>query len=242
MCGNTPARYFEGKTDKIKERIDKFWSYPFTARDVGAYLSGNDLEYRFGRQDEKWMKLKPKPPFSDWDEADPKTLRVGRTAILILNRESFSVAQYGGEPERAGMSFIHIMAIPIDNLFNGVSLTPATVGIIKESIQLFEETWEDMEHRKEIVEKQVDAIKRRAEGQEKAMDQYEELREMAMNLKVDDFAFGLHLWNEQSVPHLHLHIIAMTTEMREYSTKEHDKKTVDAIELHDYIMGHPDPF
>lgn len=42
----------------------------------------------------------------------------------------------------------------------------------------------------------------------------------------EDFEFGFHAWPDNSVGHLHMHVFPKKAELRHWSTKIHDKKTI----------------
>ncbi|KAI0009165.1 hypothetical protein F4779DRAFT_583412 [Xylariaceae sp. FL0662B] len=145
------------------------------------------------------------------------------------------------------MSMVHILAIPRAGIFNGVSLNPGpeSVDIIDEMIRLFRRSWSRGEFREVVLAHQRAAIMGRYKEEPDdnayrlATKHYETLELMADNLKLEHFAFGLHLWPDHSVGHLHLHIIAMPYECRKYSTSRHDVKTKDALEVRDFIKSRP---
>ncbi|KAI0143821.1 hypothetical protein GGR57DRAFT_341035 [Xylariaceae sp. FL1272] len=140
-----------------------------------------------------------------------------KNAVIIGNRSSFDVAQYQNDPGRAGMSIIHLLAIPKADIFNGVALDRSNVTIIDEMIALFEESW----------------------AYRTALKHYAELEGKAERLDIGDFIYGLHLYPDQSILHLHLHILAGTYDCRKYSTSRHDFKTKDAWEVRNYILSLP---
>ena len=146
------------------------------------------------------------------------------------------------------MSFIHLLAVSKACLYNGVSLNRDNVKVIDEAIRLFKKSWRKPKFRQAVLDHQKRAIEQRyeankqpseadTEGYRAALGHYSELSNRIDKLREGDFQFGLHLWPDHSVSHLHIHIIAMTREMRQYSTTEHDAKTKDALEVRDSILG-----
>ncbi|OTA88272.1 hypothetical protein M434DRAFT_34932 [Hypoxylon sp. CO27-5] len=234
MATNTVNSPFAGKVEQIKEQCERFWSHEEAPVDVKAYLS-NTPDHQYAKHD-GWIKAKT--PFTNWTGL---SFAESENAFLIGNRSSFDVAQYPDEEGRAGMSMIHILGIPKAGLFNGVSLDKTTVGIIDEMIDLFKSSWAHPTFRKEILMHQRTAIEGRnkekpdVEAYQKATKHFGKLEAMVYELTVDDFTFGLHLWPDNSVAHLHMHIIATPDKCRKYSTFRHDGKTKDAIEVRDYI-------
>jgi hypothetical protein len=165
-------------------------------------------------------------------------------AMIVGNYASFDVIQYRNRPQRAGMSMIHLLAVPKERIINALDLTHENVNIIDHMIRLFQDLWSRPEDRLAIIEHQRITIKTRGEQDdcdpadtELALRHFKELKADAYQLEFEDFNFGLHLAPDASANDLHLHIIAAPSKFRQYSTSQHDKKTKDAIEVRDFIRG-----
>jgi diadenosine tetraphosphate (Ap4A) HIT family hydrolase len=72
-----------------------------------------------------------------------------------------------------------------------------------------------------------------------AMKHIAELEPKAKDLKLSDFVFALHAFPDNSVPHLHMHIIAASKEMRKYSTGDHDVKSILVSDVERVIRAKP---
>lgn len=226
---------FAGKLEKIKKHHEDFWKTGnATVSDVMAYLNddSNHVYSKSMEDDPRW--LQHNPPFRHMQN---ERLATNAKASIIGNRASFDTAQHLGKPERAGMSFIHLLGIAEAGIFNGVSLNHNSAHIIDEIIDLFIESWQNEEFRRSVINHQLTTVAGNVVGREIAELHFEQLRERALQLKADDFEFGLHLYPEHSVSHLHVHIIAAPTDLRQFSTFAHDDKTVDAREVRDYIKS-----
>ncbi|KAH8649165.1 hypothetical protein BX600DRAFT_474645 [Xylariales sp. PMI_506] len=180
---------------------------------------------------------------------DKDVLHSNEQVELISNWASFDVLQYPDKPARAGMSMVHLLAIPKSLIVNGVYLTAKTAHIIDDMIHLFEEAWERPDMRDQVLRHQKEAIDRRYEASRgepfaeqahtAALAHYRELERTIGGLGADSFHYGLHLRPDNSADYLHLHIIAAPYEFRRYSTTDHDKKTKDAKEVRDFILRDP---
>ncbi|KAI1453442.1 hypothetical protein F4805DRAFT_470099 [Annulohypoxylon moriforme] len=235
MENNVVNRSFAGKSEEIAEQYERFHTRDVAKVDVAAYY--NRTEGHVFLDEPKWIKAKT--PFTGWEA---KSFASSENALLIGNHSSFDKGQYPGNEGRAGMSMIHILGIPKANLFNGVSLDHSNVNIIDEMIACFQSNWESPEFRGAILKHQEQAIERAKDENNpatylKAMVHYQELERNIDTLTVDDFTFGLHLWPDHSVGHLHMHIIATPYWCRQHSTFLHDDKTKDALEVRDYILS-----
>ncbi|KAI1134114.1 hypothetical protein F5Y05DRAFT_422906 [Hypoxylon sp. FL0543] len=237
MAVYTRSRPFAGKTQQIEDQYNQFWSHAAAAADVEAYLRGTP-DHQYAAPHPKWLRAST--PFTRWEGRE---LAESAHALLIGNRASFDAAQYPGRPEQAGMSMVHILAIPKAGLFNGVSLTPRTAGLLDEMMSFFRSCWARPRFRHEVLLHQRLAIERRdaerpdPDAYRTAMEHFRELQAVIDDLTPDDFTFGLHLWPDHSVGHLHLHILATPDRCRKYSTYAHDAKTKDAMEVRDFIRS-----
>lgn len=228
---------FSGKYEKIVEQYEAFHNKAEADVDVAAYL--NRTEGHKFLDEPKWIKAKT--PFTAWSGS---VLAESKNGLIIGNHSSFDRVQYPDNEGKAGMSMIHILGIPKENLFNGVSLDRNNVEIIDEMIHCFQQNWELPEFRSKVLAHQKEAIERAKDLDEKNQKTYlkakvhcQELERCIDELKVDDFTFGLHLWPDHSVGHLHMHIIATPYWCRQHSTFLHDDKTKDALEVRDYILS-----
>ncbi|KAF7528238.1 hypothetical protein G7054_g10214 [Neopestalotiopsis clavispora] len=212
-------RNFAGKSDQVAQQITAY-----------RQLSSDKQQHKVPKK--KWEK---------------NIIAQDSRVEIISNWASFDVLQYQDKPASAGMSMIHLLAIPREYIFNGVDLDEHTVDVIDDMISLFRSAWQDPNVRLKILHSQLEAIDRRAkltEGQqftkeahEVALDHYTWLESKINDLDADDFCYGLHLYPDYSADYLHLHIIATPYEFRKYSTSKHDQKTKDAIEVRDFIKG-----
>jgi len=234
---------FTGKEDRIARQYEEFWHQSSAVVDVDAYLVG-DLEHKYTKLP-KWVQTKT--PFTGISRETFRgsVLADSPTVVIIGCMNSFDVAQYKGEPGKATMSMVHVLAIPKAGFYNGVSLTKGNVGIIEDMVMFFRRCWRDSNFQEAVLQHQLDAIDKRnkeysdEEAHALALAHWNELKSLIGILEDEDFGFGLHLYPDHSVSHLHMHIIAMPKWCRWYSTSEHDEKTVDALELREWIRRRP---
>lgn len=240
--GETPAT-FTGKHTEIEKQYAHFWSLPQAGADSLAYFQGK-APYTFtpeeGRDPKTWVQQSPK-------FATPKAEEIladDQNAVIIRNSYSYYSGQYPDRPGCASMSMVHLLAISKARYFNGVSLNCDTVHIIDDMIALFKKNWEEKEFRDKVIKNQRELVKNAdPQGANEAATRaalalIDQLEEEIDNLSAeDDFLFGLHLYPHHSVSHLHLHIIAKGEKFRQFSCRDHDEKTKDALEVRNYIKS-----
>ncbi|KAK6208302.1 hypothetical protein LQW54_006925 [Pestalotiopsis sp. IQ-011] len=229
---------FKEKGDKIGHHYSRFWSQPSAVADVEAYLRKYQ-HHQYSpthERPEKWIR--GSSHFQRDNLNQEEILVENEYAVILGNRSSFDTSQYPNEPGRAGMSFIHVLGLSKQQIFNGVSLTRDNCGVIDDIISLFESSWgrgdPNNPFRLKVIEHQRGTIQNHEAIAAKG--HYAHLHHAARSLEPEHFNYGLHLWPEQSVGHLHIHIVARPWEMRQYSTFAHDAKTVDAREVRAFTM------
>lgn len=232
------TKTFKGKTPRIAEQYNNFWAQKSAKADVDAYSRGLSKDKHSYASLDRWVQpdtifTNPKGKLDEDDHCS-----------IVGNFQGFDVAQYQDHPGTASMSFIHLLALPKERIFNGVSLTRKNVVVLQQMVDRFRAEFDKPEFRQKIIDQQREAIERRftitkdQQARDLALQHLEELGGKIHKLERKDFQFGLHLWPDHSISHLHLHILAMTDEMRKYSTTNHDTKTKDAFEVRDFILSH----
>lgn len=207
---------FSGKSDKIEQQIRTFTSI------TRSYTGQNPPQ--------RW-KL--------------DVIAENEMMQVVSNFESFDVLQYQDDPSAAGMSMIHLLAIPRLPIFNPASLSSDNADIIDDMIGFFEETWAEPVVQAKILRGQLEAINRRAEEcmAESSADEiskvvlshYRFLEERILDLDpAKDFYYGMELSPDNSVDFWVMHIIAAPYEFRKYSSSERDRTMKDAIEFRDF--------
>ncbi|KAI0021831.1 hypothetical protein F4780DRAFT_778352 [Xylariomycetidae sp. FL0641] len=229
---------FKGKTARIREQIQEFRNQQSANVDTLAYLNATP-GHEYAKLP-KWIVAEN--PFTHWKGP---VFSESPQALLIGNRSSFDVGQYKDNPARAGMSMIHLLCIPKAGIYNGVSLSHDNVAILEHMADLFRLAWSQPHIRQNVLRHQLLAIERQntaepdAKAHRRALEHYQALAKKIDRITIGDFGFGLHLYPDHSVGHLHMHIVAMPYAYRKYSTSCHDEKTKDAFEVRDSIRGFP---
>lgn len=261
---NNNDELFTNKLGKIVAQYNQLWSLPNAEEDIEAYMR-NDLKHEYCRGAVNWIKENNNFQYDRITQRDNIIFAANDKALIIGNSYSFDVQQHIQTPNPAGMSFIHVLGISREQYFNGISLKWNNCDVIRDIIDLFESNW-GVEYtankffRDMVVDNERNVVKRNTrtqvekiqsdnqqnsekvkeaalQRQSVSIDRWHELQYDARRLKPSDFSYGLHIWPDHSVPHLHVHIIAHPSPMRRYSSRDHDEKTVNAREVQDFISS-----
>ncbi|CAA7264688.1 unnamed protein product [Cyclocybe aegerita] len=247
----------------------EFWKDPASAGDLEAYARQDDThDYTvlegfipptlIGREtpggQSHWRKSDTF--FTGFAKNYPdQVLSESEDSFIIGNAASHDTRQYLAKWDRdskdrtssAGMSYVHLLAIPKKRVYNAVSLEDP--AIIEEMIAHFWQFWESPESRSKISWWLKEAVERRAASvmdtlkSQTSTNEFQSvmkdvlvstekfarrLRELRASKDDRSFVFGFHPAPEASIGHLHMHIVLAAAEFREFSTRVHDWKTIPA--------------
>ncbi|THU96273.1 hypothetical protein K435DRAFT_797506 [Dendrothele bispora CBS 962.96] len=251
---------------RVEEAREAYRSDKQDQENCENYLrSNNDFEY-----DAKWQKgLVPKPLvqsgqynksdtfFTDFEKHYPESFILSKTefSYIIGNEASYDTRQYTAESGQdktatAGMSYLHLLTIPRNKVYNVVQLTDTK--IIEEMIEHFRSFWKDptaidkvnnrielaiQQRAEEVIEhlnKDPDTFPERKKAWDVVMEDVERYRKECaeklhkLNVGKDGIVFRFHAGTDASIPHLNMHVLASPAEFRKYSTPDHDHKAIPA--------------
>ncbi|KAL8719674.1 MAG: hypothetical protein Q9225_003349 [Loekoesia sp. 1 TL-2023] len=184
--------------------------------------------------------------FSEYDKHNPPDLILSKSdhSYIIGNLASYDGRQYpeaptGKRPE--GQGFCHTLVIPKARVYNVVDpdATANNCFLLKELKTHFTTFWStggqakilarakramDDQDQKLLDNGSISPVYE--EVREDVFDKFEAAKPTFSNLEPDDFLYGFHVFPENSIGHLHMHVFPHRDSLREFSTKEYDYKTV----------------
>ncbi|KAL8726833.1 MAG: hypothetical protein Q9166_006449 [cf. Caloplaca sp. 2 TL-2023] len=238
---------FQACKDHYRQRRDNFRLDPRSASELLAWKRGvDDYDYQL-----LYLPYsKSGTFFSEYAIHNPPSLILSETShsYIIGNTASYDGRQYplaptGKRPE--GQGYCHTLVIPKTRIYNVVDpdATTSTCFILKEMCTHFLRFWATEEGKLAILTRARKAIEDRdnalINGNSERPSEYDNLTRNAvfkdferkqhefMRLRgEDDFLFGFHVFPENSIGHLHMHVFPHDNSFREWSTKDYDYKTV----------------
>jgi len=163
--------------------------------------------------------------------------------IIVMNRESPYPEQYPPQNAgTAGMSFIHMLALPLDRIYNAVALTPDDVPLIKEMMVAAKKLFETQRSKLyEVVYGSVNSkmtgtnvLANDPAGQVTIYKRFIEDEFKADKSTPNDIEFFFHPHPFHSVGHLHMHCLLSTTLT---GFKNHAHKNLPANAVLDYLTS-----
>jgi hypothetical protein len=137
------------------------------------------------------------------------------------------------DPARAGMSFCHMLAVPIERIYNAATLRPGDDYIIKHMRDKVKELMNNLEFRVRVAsairEKYMPVI-----TSEQLLATFSaQLDNFLYCTNGDSMDFFFHVHPNHSVGHLHMHCLAMdmlteTFEMLKYKNVHYTKTSTDS--------------
>ncbi|KAL9595365.1 MAG: hypothetical protein Q9219_006491 [cf. Caloplaca sp. 3 TL-2023] len=166
-------------------------------------------------------------------------------SYIIGNVASYDGRQYPESPEGKrpeGQGFCHSLVIPKERVYNVVDpkATANDCFLLREMKTHFVNFWlsgdksKILERAKHAMEQQDRKLRPNNSScspiyervRDDVFGQFEATKEPFKDLKPDDFLYGFHVFPENSIGHLHMHVFPHRDELREWSTKIYDYKTV----------------
>lgn len=178
-------------------------------------------------------------------------LSESQDSYIIGNLASYDQRQYPpwfdpkfrpGESTPAGQGFGHTLVISKKRVFNVVDpdATANDCALLKEMKAHFISFWDTENGIPKLLTRTRSAFEeqnKRLATKESTLDKYwkmlpqwrsdyESLAEGFRKCKPTDFEFAFHAHPDNSVGHLHMHVFPKKLSLREFSSKQHDWKTI----------------
>ncbi|KAL8914711.1 MAG: hypothetical protein Q9171_000724 [Xanthocarpia ochracea] len=198
---------------------------------------------------------KPDTFFSEYALHNPRSLILSETecSYIIGNMASYDGRQYPLAPTEKrpeGQGYCHTLVIPKARIFNVVDpiATNNACAVLQELRTHFLRFWATESGKLAILSRAKKALDDRdhalldpppGNGRGQRPPEYtmavrtavfvdfERLQTEFLRLRgEDDFLFGFHVFPENSIGHLHMHVFPHDNSFREHSTKDYDYKTV----------------
>ncbi|CAO1605339.1 hypothetical protein XANCAGTX0491_008860 [Xanthoria calcicola] len=187
--------------------------------------------------------------FSEYAEHYPASLILSESdhSYIIGNKASYDGRQYPlalTEKRPEGQGYCHTLVIPKARVYNVVDplATRDHCFVLKELRAHFYDFWSKMKNREAMLARAHDALKEREsalihKGPRPAaytdavnaavFSHFQRMKPAFLQLKAEeDFIFGFHVFPENTIGHLHMHVFPHDNDFREYSTRDYDYKTV----------------
>ena len=167
-------------------------------------------------------------------------------SYIISNHASYDKRQYPefkrGELTPEGQGFGHCLVIPRKRIFNIVDpeATADHSSLLKEMKEHFITFWKTEDGSPKLLKRvrstfdeqneKLASIDGNAESSESLLDtlmkDFDTLSKSFLRCRPDDFEFAFHAYPDNSVGHLHMHVFPKNDDLRKFSTKSHDWKTI----------------
>ncbi|KAL9128314.1 MAG: hypothetical protein Q9217_002992 [Psora testacea] len=190
--------------------------------------------------------------FQEFAAHNDKSLILSESAesYVIGNLASYDKRQYPqwfnpnhrpGINTPEGQGFGHCLVIPKRRIFNIVDpdAVANNASVIKEVRDHFRTFWDQGGSHKILQQTKASFDDQNAKlaAKDSTLDSYHKLLPMLKadyeklshaysKLKADDFEYAFHPFPDTSVGHLHMHVFPKTSELRRFSTRQHDWKTI----------------
>lgn len=184
----------------------------------------------------------------EFESHNPSSLILSKSqdSYIINNLHSYDKRQYPeskpGEQSPEGQGFGHCLIIARKRIFNIVdpNATADHSVLLKEMKGHFIGFWETENGASKLLERvrstfdkqntklatNDSTVKSRETLLSTLTNDFNDLRERFLRCKPHDFEFAFHAWPANSVGHLHMHVFPKDGNLRKFSTRSHDWKTI----------------
>ena len=192
--------------------------------------------------------LSPLSVSQEFESHNPSSLILSESqdSYVIGNLASYDARQYPeykpGEISPEGQGFAHCLVIPRKRIFNIVDpdATANHSALLKEMKEHFVSFWKTEEGYPKLLRRvrstfdeqntKLASDDRNVKSRENLVStltkDFDTLSERLLRCKPDDFEYAFHPYPNNSVGHLHLHVFPKKGDLRTFSTKSHDWKTI----------------
>lgn len=186
--------------------------------------------------------------FSDFESHNPSSLILSESqdSYVIGNLASYDKRQYPeyepGKNSPEGQGFGHCLVIPRKRIFNIVDpdATANHSALLKEMKDHFITFWKTEDGSPNLLKRvrstfeeqnnKLASNERNAKARESLLftltKDFDTLSKSFLSCKPDDFEYAFHPYPANSVGHLHMHVFPRNGELRKFSTRSHDWKTI----------------
>ncbi|KAL8993626.1 MAG: hypothetical protein Q9169_006201 [Polycauliona sp. 2 TL-2023] len=188
--------------------------------------------------------------FSEYALHNPSALILSETdhSYIIGNNASHDGRQYPlavTEKRPEGQGYCHTLVIPKPRVYNAVDplATEGNCFILRELREHFLAYWSNQTNRQAMLDRARKALEDRdailINGKATRPPEYTNAVRTAVfsdfgNMEAEfkrlssssDFLFGFHVFPENSIGHLHMHVFPFHDSYRQFSTRDYDYKTV----------------
>ncbi len=151
------------------------------------------------------------PVFTVMNETQADNLYEDEYFCLYLNKDLPYRELYPNKEDRAGMSFVHMLACPRERIYNAVTLEPKDIALLEHMASTVSRLVDSNEFRKKVYDQLL--LKFWPSMQEGFSDEIKAKFTVQSNLWLNrtsgsSMGYYFHLHPHHSVGHLHMHCLA----------------------------------
>ena len=162
------------------------------------------------------------------DNNFPNLYRDDRFA-LYLNVASPFTELYPGKEERAGMSFVHLLAVPLERIYNYKSALPTDYGLISHMYETVNKLMNTPSFKDELAYQLTCQYVPLLETQELRIQFLRDMKTLHDDTSSRDMTYCFHPDPLHSVGHLHMHCVAKNMLTKSYMLNSHKNIPIDLV-------------
>ena len=154
--------------------------------------------------------------------------------VLYLNAAPPLVEVYPGKEERAGMSFVHLLAVPLERIYNEQALLPSDYGLVNHMYTKVNELMNTPSFRDKLSYELTCQCVPLLETQDQRAQFLRNMETLHYVTDRRDMDYYFHPHPHHSVGHLHMHCIARNMLTKSFELNSHKNVELSSV-LHRII-------
>ena len=149
--------------------------------------------------------------------------------VLYLNAAPPMVEEYPGKEERAGMSFVHLLACPLERIYNEQALLVSDYGLVNYMYQKVNELMGTPSFREKLAYALTCQCVPLLETQNQRLEFLRNLEQLRTATDKRDMDYYFHSHPNHSVGHLHMHCINKNMLTKAFELNSHKNVPIEMV-------------
>lgn len=162
------------------------------------------------------------------DNSFPNLYRDDRF-VLYLNAASPFPELYPGKEERAGMSFVHLLAVPLERIYNYKSMRSSDYGLVTHMYETVNKLMNTPSFKDELIYKLTCQCIPLLETQDLRVKFISQVNTLREDTSSRDIEYCFHGHPSHSVGHAHMHCMARNMLTKSYELNSKKNVTIDKV-------------
>mgnify|MGYP003337611470 FL=1 len=169
------------------------------------------------------------PVFTHMNDNNFPNLYRDDKMVVYLNAAPPMVEQYPGKEERAGMSFVHLLACPRERIYNEKTLLATDYALVAYMYEKVNELMSTQDFREKVAYQLWCQCVELLKTQDQRVEFLRNLTQLRMATDQRDMGYYFHSHPNHSVGHLHMHCINKNMLTKAFELNSHKNVPIEMV-------------